>query len=208
MSLDLRTTSSTSTEYSKEISWRVSELLAAWFSKEWIHEIAFKISNTLWLSPWEKIEELTKLGFKDPLKLITSSPAILGYSIEDNIKPKVNLLDRFIKDTDLARNLIMKAPELLGTKIDKTWTILRWLHTLWLLNNAEVIQKYKSINMGELESFVLAVNKLRWTSPTSIPELLKVIKWYKKAWTKQDRRNTIIESLNWKTVKRYKRGYP
>jgi hypothetical protein len=273
MPLDLRAQPSPH-EYFTEVQARTADLLNAWFSKEWIENTALKISNTLWLSSWSKIEELKALGFTnpirlitlfpgilvlsidknikpkieklkalgftDPVALITSSPAILGLSIDKNIKPKIEklkalgftdpirliasspkildlsidknikpkikLIDRFIKNRDTARQLIYSAPEILGTKIDKTWTILRWLQMLWLLND-EIIPKYKAINISELESFILAVLKLEGNEETSVQELIKEIRKIKKVWSKQSRQDDVITWPESKIKERYKRWY-
>ena len=224
-SLDLRT-SITSDEYRIETQSRTQALLESWFSQEWIDKISTKTNNiTLWKSPSEKIDELKTLGFTNPIKLITSSPAILGYSIEDNIKPKitelktlgftnpiklitssptilnlsiennikpkVKIAKKIIWNDKVAIDLLEKAPEIIGTKIDKSWTILRWLKMLWLLNE-EIITYYKSINIGESESFIIAVDSLRWEENVTITQLRREIKKYKKIWDKKKRKEVIL----------------
>ncbi len=144
-----------------------------------------------------KIDELKTLGFTNPIKLITSLPAILGLSIEDNIKPKVRLAKKIIWDDDLAINILESAPEIIGTKIDKTWTILRWLKILWLLNQ-KIIPYYKNINIKELESFIVAVDALRNKKDVTISQLRKEIAKYKKMWDKKKRKEVIV----WEDLKR------
>ena len=239
--LDLRTPI-TSDEYRTEIQTRLQELLESWFSQEWVDKISTETNNiTLWISPWEKIDELKKLGFTNPIKLITSSPAILGYSIEnnitpkidelkklgftnpmklitslpailgysieDNITPKVKIAKKIIWNDKVAIDLLEKAPEIIGTKIDKSWTILRWLKMLWLLNE-EIIPYYKSINIGELESFIIAVDSLRWEENVTITQLRREIKKYKKIWDKKKRKKVILwENEKEKLLYRYRRWY-
>ena len=138
-----------------------------------------------------KITELKTLGFTNPIKLITSSPTILNLSIENNIKPKVKIAKKIIWNDKVAIDLLEKAPEIIGTKIDKSWTILRWLKMLWLLNE-EIITYYKSINIGESESFIIAVDSLRWEENVTITQLRREIKKYKKIWDKKKRKEVIL----------------
>ncbi len=74
--------------------------------------------------------------------MIELFPPIIGLNIEKNIKPKIYLLDRIIWNQEMDRKLFYNAPEIFGTKIDKTWIILRWLKDLGILNMS-IISKYK-----------------------------------------------------------------
>jgi len=63
----------------------------------------------------EKIRGLTDRGFKDPQKMITSLPSILGYSFE-NIDEKIRgLTDRGFKDP---QKMITSSPSILGLSFE------------------------------------------------------------------------------------------
>ena len=64
-----------------------------------------------------KISALRDLGFADPVKMITSSPAILGLSVDDNIKPKISAL-RDLGFADPVK-MITSSPAILGYAPDR-----------------------------------------------------------------------------------------
>ncbi len=59
----------------------------------------------------QRISDLTALGFDNPVKMITSSPAILGYAI-DNIRGKISDLTALGFDNPV--KMITSSPAILG----------------------------------------------------------------------------------------------
>ncbi|REF83273.1 mTERF protein [Methylovirgula ligni] len=94
---------------------RLSHLRALGFSRE----DADKVFEAIDLPTPEKIDarisDLRAAGFTDPVKMITSSPAILGYAI-DNIRGKISDL-RAAGFTDPVK-MITSSPAILGLSID------------------------------------------------------------------------------------------
>ncbi|MBI5456322.1 hypothetical protein HY969_01145 [Candidatus Kaiserbacteria bacterium] len=89
---------------------RYDQLLQEGFSREWIDKVTQE-RPSLYENPRAKIKGLEERGFKDPHKLITSSPAILGYAFE-NIDAKIKgLEERGFKDP---HKLITSLPAILG----------------------------------------------------------------------------------------------
>ena len=86
--VDLRTIQNE--ERSFVVTEREQALIALGFTQNCIDTIRANVCNTLWKSAEvrKKIEDLKALGFADPVKMITSQPAILGYTIE-NIQRKI-----------------------------------------------------------------------------------------------------------------------
>ncbi len=219
MSLDLRISVSNE-KYHQEMQGRIAPLLRAWFTQELIEKATVKVNATLWMKPEEniipKIQGLKNLGFADPVKLISAFPPILGCSLEENIRPKIHILDHFIQDISLGRELIIRAPEILSTKKDKSWIILRWLYHLWFLQKEyyeKVVQNYKRINIENIENFVIAIIETQeWN--VSASDLLKKIREVKKrSIEKEEKRNFLQTSLQKgdskkKLIERYFRGYP
>ncbi|OFX05675.1 MAG: hypothetical protein A3E78_03260 [Alphaproteobacteria bacterium RIFCSPHIGHO2_12_FULL_63_12] len=63
----------------------------------------------------QKIGALKSLGFENPVKMITSLPAILGYAI-DNIRGKLDYAGHFGID---GRGIVERFPPLLGYNLDR-----------------------------------------------------------------------------------------
>ena len=158
-----------------------------------------------------RIAELEKRGFKDPVKMITSSPAILGYAME-NIDGKIRLIEQvsaqFGNGTDAAPTIIERELGILSTKIDKLWTLVR---VLCESNQQPSPKDIHALLFAKLEYVVLAHSKQ--SSEKSLEECLKTIKKLKKiGLTKGDARSEIAalldEDPDSKTIQRYVRGYP
>ncbi|MFA6090470.1 MAG: hypothetical protein WC774_01700 [Candidatus Gracilibacteria bacterium] len=202
------------------------------YHKEWVHEKITELYRLGFDNPIKlitsspsilgysiteniqpKLEELRKLGFENPIKLITTLPTILGYSITENIQPKMRILDKFVGDKEISRNLVYSAPELLGTKKDKSWIILHGLQELNMMDEG-VIKIYKRINMSEIESFVLVVGRLKNDSDfmnlslsEKLSKLLSQILVQKKIGDKKERMKLILSGEKTKITARYIRGY-
>jgi hypothetical protein len=102
----------------EEIQDRIAYLVQIGISKEAVAKIQ-STRPTLYHKELihEKIEELRKLGFSDPVKMIVSSPAILGLSIEENIKVKIEEL-RKLGFSDPVK-MIVSSPAILGLSIEE-----------------------------------------------------------------------------------------
>ncbi len=197
-----------------------------------LREIGFEDPGKLIrLRPWilsctpdtvqSKIRSLKELWFDDPISLVHSWPTILKLSIENNIKPKLKLLDRFIPDTKITRQLLAKRPGLLESNINKIWIVLRWLQVLWLLDD-NIVTNYPKIHEKELESFILAVEELKNQKHVTSEELVKKIAQHKSTGGKKIRQVDIqrknehrkSQKSPWsyptpygKLLHRYKRSY-
>ena len=246
-SIDLRIQPSTYV-YTQEIRTRIASLLALWFSLEWIlkvektnptfyREISEKIEwlrklgfpdpvkmitiypATLGYNVEEnivpKIEWLRKLGFPDPVKMITIYPAILSYNIKENIVPKIHMVDHFISEKEIWRSLIASAPQLLWSKQQKHWIILRGLYTLDMLND-ETVTRYKQLNTSEIESYILSILQIQndWEFSTlsaklKVKKLLSTIRKEGQDWTKLSRRERILTKFSTTKIgKKYATTYP
>jgi hypothetical protein len=62
-----------------------------------------------------KIDDLKALGFENPVKMITSSPAILGYSVKENIEPKIVELKALGFENPV--KMITSSPAILGYSV-------------------------------------------------------------------------------------------
>ena len=100
-----------------EIQDRVNYMIEIGIPKNLIETL--KISQpTLWHKEevFKKIEELKKLGFTDPVKMIISLPQIFGYNIE-GIQGKIEKLKK-LGFTDPVK-MIISSPSILGFSIEK-----------------------------------------------------------------------------------------
>lgn len=194
---------------------KIEELKNMWFSDPitLIERFPFVVYLSS-LNISNKIDSFRELEFKDPIRMITLFPSMLGLSIENNILPKVKLLDRFISNKSDSRDLLLRAPSVLGTKIDKTWIILRWLHMLWLLQSEETLLQYKAIDILEIESFILAVTQLsqddaylQESNQEKTTQLITKIRNLKKTSDKSTRKWEILAGLRNKIQLRYIRWY-
>lgn len=206
----------------KDIPVKISTLIDAGFEDP---------AKIIRLRPWvlsctpetiqSKIKSLKALWFQDPIELVYSWPTILKLSIENNIKPKLKLLDRFIPERDITIELLVKRPGLLESSINKIWIVLRWLQVLWLLDD-DIVKNYPKIHEKELESFILAVEKLKDQEDITSTQLVKEIAHFKSEWGKKTRQQTIYQKnedrksakISWdilsdyeKLLHRYKRSY-
>ena len=162
-----------------------------------------------------KIEWLRKLGFPDPVKMITIYPAILSYNIKENIVPKIHMVDHFISEKEIWRSLIASAPQLLWSKQQKHWIILRGLYTLDMLND-ETVTRYKQLNTSEIESYILSILQIQndWEFSTlsaklKVKKLLSTIRKEGQDWTKLSRRERILTKFSTTKIgKKYATTYP
>lgn len=93
---------------------RYNELLEAGFDKAWIDQVILN-RPSLFDNPKSRLAFLESKGFKDPVKMITSLPTILGLA-EDNINRKIRLLYLIHGDRERAVGEFEKFPTLLGYK--------------------------------------------------------------------------------------------
>ncbi len=114
-SLDLRTVPIV--EKADAVNGRIDHFLSHGFKEEEIGHIRTAVRTTL-IRPEDldqKIKDLKERGFTDPVKMITSLPAILGYAI-DNIDGKIkDLKERGFTDPV---KMITSLPAILGYAID------------------------------------------------------------------------------------------
>jgi mTERF len=89
---------------------RYQQLLDAGFPKEWLDELTLH-HPALYENPKAKIEGLRQRGFDNPVKLITTLPAILGLAFE-NVDNKIEGLRQ--RGFDNPHKLITSSPAILG----------------------------------------------------------------------------------------------
>ena len=160
---------------------------------------------------FKKIEALKKLGFADPVKMITSLPAILGYNIEKNIEPKLTILIKMIGKYNLpytAVSLMESNPLFFSSKRDKIWILIRILSTkLW--SDINIKTRVSQLLNQNLESVFIA--NIENPNLVSIKELIQESKKVKAKYSTKEKR--IIISSYWveipidKTLARYSRWY-
>src|SRR5262245_25621352 len=93
---------------------RYEQLLALGFSKDWVDALTLQ-RPALYENPKAKVDGLRERGFQNPIKLITTAPAILGYSF-DNIDVKIEGLRQ--RGFENSIKLITTQPQILGLGFD------------------------------------------------------------------------------------------
>jgi hypothetical protein len=158
-----------------------------------------------------KIRNLKECGFPDPVKMITSFPPILGLAIE-NIDGKIGMMQRvsaqFDYEGETAPAIIERELSLLGTKIDKLWTLVR---VLCERSHQPSPKDIHTLLFVKLEHVVLAQSKV--PAEASFEQVRNMIKTLKKAaLTREEMRSQIADLLRQhpdsKVLQRYARGYP
>jgi hypothetical protein len=169
-----------------------------------------KKSKTLYTeeSLQNKIKWLKERGFKDPMKIISYYPAILGYWF-DNIDDKIKLLNKIIKLYKLnftAIEAIENNLNILGSKIDKLWVLVRIIKEI-AKNSTEVNNQliYKLIFSNVEEVILASRSKVNLT----LNDLLLKTKNIKKEKISKDKKYDLILKLPEKDKVRirYFRGY-
>ncbi len=155
-----------------------------------------------------KIKWLKERGFKDPIKMIVSDPTILGYWF-DNIDDKIKLLNKIIKLYKLnftAIEAIENNLNILGSKIDKLWVLVRIIKEI-AKNSTEVNNQliYKLIFSNVEEVILASRSKVNLT----LNDLLLKTKNIKKEKISKDKKYDLILKLPEKDKVRirYFRGY-
>ncbi len=183
-----------------ELSNRESALRSAGFSEQNIINF-YDMSPTLWSDPDGKIAFLKEQGFANPVKMITSLPAILGLA-DDNISYRIRFLGRMCKRLDVpitAQELMQKNTSLWSTKREKLHCIIR------------IGMYYECSKVNTLMSAVVCnLERLLITLAEHPEETVKVI----VGLAKKDKRSNglkdlIIKSktLHPKITSSYRKGY-
>ena len=212
--VDLRRSGTTEVIREEEILARRNAFIANGFSKEWVDALQQKRSTLYSSVALENhIEDLKTRGFSNPIKMIESSPTILGYNLEENIKRRVKLLSRLITLYQLpfsAISLMEQDSFLFSSKIDKILVLVRILREYKVMRYELTDKVMNQLLHTNLECTLIALD-----SPSHPNEKIEDLIRRSKSISRQklpreEKRRIIKDGLaEFEKIKtRYFKGYP
>jgi hypothetical protein len=198
----------------EEIGKRRGHLIGLDFPADWVDSLV-EVRPTLFAPEFvnNHITGLTELGFTNPNKMIESFPAILSYSLEENIKPRVQLLNRLITVYQLpfsATSLVEQDPFLFSSKIDKILVLVRILREYKVRPPAPNTNIMRSLLHLNLESVLVALNEPPKEHETIEDFIKRARSVHRQKLPKEQKRQIIEQGLSEfeKIKSRYLKGYP
>jgi len=198
----------------EEIGKRRGHLIGLGFPADWVDSLV-EVRPTLFAPEFvnNHITGLTELGFTNPNKMIESFPAILSYSLEENIKRRIKLIDKLIQLYQLpfsATSLVEQDPFLFSSKIDKILVLVRILREYKVRPPAPNTNIMRSLLHLNLESVLVALNESPKEHETIKDFIKRARSVHRQKLPKEQKRQIIEQGLSEfeKIKSRYLKGYP
>ncbi len=172
-SLDLRSFSGDGEIRSDELETRRAFLISSGFTPEWVNNLQHARATLYKVEVvQDHLHGLTQRGFKNPNKMIESSPAILGYAFENIDAKLAGLTQRGFKNPN---KMIESLPAILGLafeNIDRKLNMIRKIFSSYKLpfQAPDFIEKESSLISSKIDKLwvVARICRTYLTTPEQI----------------------------------------